>query len=363
MILEKRNIFYSFFLLYFAVLVTVAITTPITPSEARLFFQPVDNVVSFLMQAGYSISDSEFGLRLFFILLGIVNALLYYKITDYFFKKQDDRYLTLAVYLMLPGIIASTVLVNDAIIISTLVSFFIYGFLRKYWIVASLALLALSFIHWSVLILFSTLILYSFFIKNRQLFYISALAFCLYFLVGIDIPRIEQTSHLFELLSVYATVFSPLFYIYVFYSLYRVLLRGPRDIVWYISFTALMLSLLFSFWHKINIVDFSPYIMIAVIVAIRTYYNSLRVRMRRFQGGYRLIFWIVTVSLILSSFSAIFHQPIYRLVGKVNYSIVAPVYEPYDRAKALRSEGKNCTDNISRRAVHQMRYYGIKRCF
>ena len=363
MIASKRNLFYSFLVLYFLSLIVVAVTTPITPSEARLFFQPIDSIVAFLMHLGHSMYSTEFGLRMFFLMLGFINALLYYQVTSFFFSKSEDRYLTLAIYLLLPGMIAASVLANSAIVVSTLVLLFVYGFLRKYWVLASSALLLLSFVHWSALVFFSILILYSLFIKSRQLFYMSALALCLYFFVGIDIPDMQSKSHFVELLGTYATIFSPLLFIYIFYALYRVLLRGTRDIVWCISFFILILSLVLSFWQKISIVDFSPYIMIGVVIAINVYYASLRVRLRRFQAGYRLMFWIVTVSLILSSFSIIFHQPIYRFVGKVNYSIVAPIYEPYDASKKLKQENKICEDIISKRAIHQMRYYGVKKCF
>jgi len=360
---RRNHLFYIFIGLYFLLLVTLAVTTPITPSEARLFFESIERPTQLFIQTGYSLSSTEFGLRSIFLLLGTVNGVLYYKITSYFFSRDSDRYLVTTLYLSLPGVIASTVMANDAVIISTLLLLFIFGFLRANWWISTISLLFLSCVHWSSYILYLGLILYAFSTLNKRLFFASMISLVLYFSFGIHTPDVGIRSYFLDIFGMYAAVFSPLLFIYLFYALYRVLLRGDRDIIWYISFMGLIVSMLLSFKFRIKIIDFSPYIMIGIIPMMGIYHSSLRVRMRRFQGGYRVLFWTVTSMLVLSSMSIILHQPIYRIAGKINYSIVAPVYEPYDRAKRLKAEDKSCANGIRERSLHQMRYYGIKRCF
>jgi len=360
---SRTDLFYTSLGLYFLILVALAITTPITPSEARLFFDPIDRPTQFLIQAGYSLSHTEFGLRSAFLLLGAINTLLYYQITAYFFSRRGDRYLVMMIYLSLPGVIASTVMASDAIIISTLILLFVYGFLKSNWWMTTIPLLLLSSVHWSSYILYLGLMLYAFSTHSRRLFAISTLSLILYLIFGIHAPDLGSRSYFLDIFGMYAAVFSPLLFIYLFYVLSRILLRGGRDIVWYISFMSLIVSMLLSLKFRIKIIDFSPYIMLGIIPVVHVYYGSLRVRMRRFQGGYRVIFWITVSTLWLSSLSIVLHQPIYRLVGAESYSIVAPVYEPYDRANRLKAEGKSCVDDIRERSLHQMRYYGIERCF
>ncbi len=352
-----------FLLLYITVLGIVAATTPISPSEAYLFFQEKTTATTLLIHGGQTVLSGELGLRLPFLLLGLLNAFLFYKVATYTFDKEEDRFMALFFYLMLPGVILSSVLANDAVIITSLVLLFLFFSLKGDQFLSLMPLLLLSLVHWSALYFYMIIMLYGLFQKERWIFLASIAALVLYALIGIDAPQSSTQSHFLELLGIYAMIFSPLLFIYLFYALYRTLLRGEKDMVWYISFGALIISLGLSLQERIKITDFSAYLMLGMIIAVRTYYQSLRVRLRAFRYGYRVIFWLVTVSLMISAFSILLHQPIYRLIGKANYAIVTPVYEPYDRVRRLQSEGKTCLEEVDRKVRQQMRYYGLNKCF
>ncbi len=353
-----------FFLLpYMVILGVVAATTPISPSEASLFFQDNVTVTTLLMHGGQALLSGELGFRLPFLFLGLLNALLFYQVTAYSLSREEDRCVALLFYLMLPGVIISTVLANDAVVMSSLILLFLFFYLRGDRYLSLLPLLLLSLVHWSALYIYMIMMLYGLFQKEKWTFVSSILALFVYLLLGIDTPQGSDQSYFFELLGIDAMIFSPLLFIYLFYALYRTLLRGERDLIWYLSFGTLVISLGLSLQERIRITDFSAYLMLGIIVVVRTYYHSLRVRLREFRCSYKVIFWIVTVSLIVSSFSILLHQPIYRLAGKENYTIVAPVYAPYDRMKRLKSDGKTCVQEVNRKVRDQMRYYGLKKCF
>jgi hypothetical protein len=315
------------------------------------------------MHGGQTLLPGELGFRLPFLLLGFLNAVLFYKITAYSFSKEEDRATVLFFYLVLPGVIISTVLANDAVIIASLVLLFLFFYLKGDIFLSFVPLLLLSLVHWSALYFYMIIMLYGLFQKERWIFLASIAALVFYALVGINAPQSSTQSHFLELLGIYAMIFSPLLFLYLFYALYRTLLRGQKDLVWYLSFGALVISLGLSLQERIKITDFSAYLMLGMIVAVRTYYHSLRVRLRVFRYGYRVLFWLVTVSLMISTFSILLHQPIYRMIGKTNYAVVAPVYEPYDRVKRLQSEGKTCLKELDRKVRYQMRYYGLNKCF
>ncbi len=362
MLLERRAFFYIAIIVYFIALGIVAATTPITPSEAYRFYH-TSEISTFFMHTGYTHIPSELGLRIFFILFGIFNALLYYLITQFFLQKRADRYLSTLIYLLFPGVVASSILANSAIIVSTLILIFIYAFFKKCWLAVSIALLLLALIHWSAIIIYMILTLYALIKQEKLLLGILMLSTLFYAYYGVDFSLAPEGSHILELLSIYATVFSPLVFIYLFYTLYRILLRGNRNMIWYLAFFSLITSLLMSLQYRISIVDFSPYIMLGSMLMIQGYYSSLRVRMRRFQNSYRWVFKIVTISLILSSLSILLNQPIYRTVGKEYFSVFSPVYSPYDRALELKRNGKNCTKETGAKRIEQMKFYGIDRCF
>jgi len=362
MLIERKYLFSAVWLLYFSILGIVAATTPITPSEAYGFYHS-SSITTFLMHIGYILFPSEFGLRIFFLFFAMLNALLYERVTASFVSRSEDRYVIVMIYLILPGVVASSILANSAVILSFLVLLFLYAYMKKNWLVVTLSLLLLSVVHWSALFLYGILLLYAANRRERWLLIVTIIAVIFYTFSGMEMPLPRDTNNVLELLSIYATVFSPLVFIYLFYVLYRTLLRGERNIIWYISFYSLIISLILSFIYRIRIVDFSPYIMLGTMLMIQSYHASLRVRMRRFQNRYRWVFKIVTISLIVSTLSILLNKPIYRTVGKEYYALFAPVYAPYDRAKELRSEGKSCVNGIGGKQMDQMKFYQINRCF
>ncbi len=360
--MTKKAALLVFVVVYFTALSILAATTPITPDEADRFFQQEFSISSFLMHMGQNTLPGELGFRSPFLMLSMLNAYIFYLISKHLFDREVDRFLSLVVYLLLPGVVASTVLSSDALIISFVVLLFILLYLKQHILLSILVVSLLIIIHWSASFLYLSLAIYALLKRDKYLFFGCIILLGIYLFAGISIPDESSKSYFFELLGIYATVMSPLVFIYLFYSLYRSLLRGERDIVWAVSFISLMLSLLFSLGEKVRIVDFSPYLMIGVLVAVRTYQSSLRVRLRQFQKGYRISFAFVLFALVLNTLMLLFHQPIYRFAGKENYKIVKPVYEPYDLVKKFYQKGLKCTENIDRKSYNQMRYYGIKKC-
>lgn len=358
----KEQKLLGYICIYFLLLAAVAYTTPISPSEAKLFYQDTYTISAYLMHLGQRLLGGEIGFRFPFLFLGILNAYLFYSISLSRLESRKDAITSLVIYLLLPGVITSTILSSDAGIMSTSVLLVLYMYIKQYSRFIVLPLLLLMFVHWSATFVYLSMIIYAIFKRDKYLLIANLMLLLLYFFIGIPIPEESSRNYFFELLGVYAAIFSPLLFIYVFYSLYRALFRGIRDIVWAIPFLTLIMSLAFSMDERVIIVDFSPYIMIAVIVAVRTYYQSLRIRLKPFQKGYKMIFHIVTLSLVGNAIVLLLHQPIYRWIGKEYYPIVLPVYEPYDLSQKLLKEGINCIDNVKRKTYYQMRYYGIKKC-
>ena len=352
-----------FLLLYALTLIVVAATTPISPSEAYLFFQSKTTPTVLLMHWGSFIVANELGMRLFFLVLGFANAYLFYRLTADFFTREKERLLALYFYLMLPGAIISTVLANDAVIIAFFLLLYMYFYMREKPILSLFPLFLLALVHWSALYLYMILVLYGLFQKKKEVFWAAIVATVFYAMLGASMPEPVVGNHFFETLGIYATIFSPLLFVYLFYALYRTLLRGDRGLLWYISFGILIISLILSLQERIKITDFSAYLMPGVIVAVHSYLSSLKVRLKRFQKGYRISFLMLVASLVLSSLVMLLHQPVYRLLGPKYYPIVAAVYEPYDRAVSLKMKQKKCVEESRQKVLYQMRYYGLDKCF
>jgi len=361
---EKHMYVWPLFVCTYAVsLLLLSATTPITPREAYLYFEDSAGVVSSLMHAGEYFFAREFGSRLFFLGTALLNAFLFYKITPYFFEKKEDRLLALFFYLMLPGVILSSVLANIAVLVSLAILLFLYSYLSGHKWIAILPLVFLGFLHWSALYIYAILLLYGLFQKKKEIFLLAIGALICYTFLGSPPSLGDSRNHFLEIFGIYAMVFSPPLFIYLFYALYRGLLRGDRDLLWYFSFGALFVSLALSFQARIRITDFGSYLMLGVIPILRIYHSSLRVRLPVFQHRYKVLFWIVTSGLLLSASSLIFHQPLYALMGQERYPLLAPIYEPYKRAKGMYGAGKICWKKSDRKMKYQMKYYGCNKCF
>jgi hypothetical protein len=263
---------------------------------------------------------------------------------------------------MLPGVIVSTVLLNDAIFALTLTLLFLLAYREgRLWLqVGSLLLLLTT--DTAVFALYLAVALYAWKRKQRPLAIFSLLLMAAALAFGLFDFGGKPRGHLPELFGIYAALFSPLFFVYYFYALYRTALEGPRDLYWTIAFTALLVSILLSIRQQILIVDFSPYLLVGTMIPVAVYFRSLRVRMRRFQHSYRLAGAFVVFTLVLSSMVVIFHRPLYYALGESPKFFAAPAYHYQQLAEQLDASGEKCVEGVKKRYEPLMKFYGFPPC-
>jgi hypothetical protein len=172
----------------------------------------------------------------------------------------------------------------------------------------------------------------------------------------------RPTGHFIEIFGLYSAVFSPLVFIFFFYSMYRILIRESKDILWYLSFSSLVFSLVLSIRQKIEITDFAPYVLVSIALMLNIYLNSLRVRIYEHQKGYKLGFIFVISTLIISSLTIIFHKNIFDILDDNRKHFAYSVYKPYWLSNQLKEKNIFCYDTNSTKEESQFLYYGLKRC-
>jgi len=357
----KKAYFLGLLLLYILLSFFLAATTPITPHEANNFYNQT-GIVPLLMQWGSAIVPGFLGLRIFFLLLAFLSLRIFYELSQRYFSRREDVYLSTVLFMFLPGILTATTLANVGIIVLALVLFFVLLYERRHFIVLPLIMLALFFIHEASIIFFIALFFYSISHRNRLLF-ISSSAFLLAFIYlakGIEIGG-RPSGHFLEIFGLYAAVFSPLLFLYFFYTMYRILLREKKTLMWYISFTAFAVSLLLSIRQKVYITDFAPYVMISTIAMVDIFMHSLRVRLPQFRKRYLRAYYAVLLFLFFSVATIIFHQPLYYFSSERSKHFAARIYQPYELAKELRKDHIPCY-NAKGRVARQLQYYGIPSC-
>jgi hypothetical protein len=358
----KKPLFFTLIFFYVAAVFYLAATTPITPHEAKVLFTSHD-VVSTLMKTGEQLVPGFLGLRLFFILFGFISIILFYLLSRRYFTKEGDTYLATVIFMFLPGILTGMALANIAIVVLPLVLLFVLAHENELFWPQPLLMLALFFIHEASVIFFVSVLIYAVIHKEKRLGIISS-AFLLAFIFlakGITIGG-RPTGHFIEIFGLYATLFSPLVFIYFFYVMYRILLRGKKSLSWYIAFTALAFSLLLSIRQRIELTDFAPYVLIAVALMLNTLNFSIRVRLPQFQKVYRAGFYFVITTLVLNLLLIVFHQVTYYMSGKHEKHFAKRIYQPYDLAKTVKANEMGCYDAQNRHIQLQLKYYQIPSC-
>ena len=358
----RKQYFLWITFLYAIAVLYLAASAPISPHEAKAFYLE-SNIVSSLMHMGDTLSGNLFGLRIFFVFFGFLSILFFYEFSRRYFSKREDAYLATFIFMLLPGIVTGSTLANVAIVVLPFVLLFVLLYEKNHYILLPFIMLILFFIHESSIIFFIALFIYGILHKDIRLSIFSGvflIAF-VYLAKGIEIGG-APSGHFAEIFGLYATIFSPLVFFYFFYTMYRVLLREKKSLIWYISFTALLFSLLLSIRQRIGITDFTPYVLISIPLMLHIYHNSLRVRLPEFQKKYILGFRVIMATLLLSGLSILLYQVMFDITKDTKRFYSNAVYAPYILAEALKADNLHCYDGTDERERYQLQYYNISRC-
>jgi len=358
----KKQYFLFIILLYVVAVFYLTTTTPISPHEANIYYSSHD-IVSLFMHWGEGITDGFLGIRIIFMLFGFVSISLFYELSRRYYKERKYAYLSTTLFMLLPGILTATALANVAIIVVCLVLFFVLMYERDSFWSLPFVMLALFFLHEASIIFFIAVLAYGLVHKDKKLSIFSAaflIAF-VYLAKGIEIGG-RPSGHFLEIFGLYATVFSPFLFFYFFYAMYRILLHEKKTLLWYISFTALLFSLLLSIRQRVYITDFAPYVTLSIVLMLDVFNHSVHVRLPEFQKRYKRAFYLVVTFLVLSVLIIVFHRVFFQYLKDPSQHFAYRIYKPYFLAKDLKDRGMNCYDNVHGRESEQLRYYQIKRC-
>jgi len=343
-------------------LVYLAITLPIGPNEAKLYY--VDEKVLYALThfaKGWFGNGLDF--RLPFLFFGLVNMALFFIMSKNYFQNLKESYLATTIFALLPGIITSSVLVNIAVVVVTLVLLFLIFYEHKRVYLEALTMILLLLIHNASIIFFISIAIFSAFKRDRLLFAfaISLAGISLLFPNTLEVSG-RPSGEFMELFGLYMALFSPFVFIYFFYALYRIWLRERKDILWYISFTAFTLSVLLSLRQQVIMTDFAPYVIVSVVLMILIYHRTVKVRLPQFQQAYKIGFNFVIGSLILSTLMIVFHQSLFLLMDDKSKNFTYPFYKAYWQVQELKEIGQNCYTAGNPKVQYQLKYYGIEEC-
>ncbi len=346
-----------------AILLFEASSLSLTYHGARLLYDYEPSVMTRIVQGSIALfGQNDVALRLPMIFMNLLSALLLYKVAKPYTKHARERVWLVAIFLLLPGVISASLLVDDAALV--ILGLFLYLFLQqRYGTKADLLLPLLALSDVAFVLLFVALAVQAF-REKRYPFAggYSLLAIVTVWMFGFNTGGVPQSQFL-DTMGLYAAVFSPIVFVYMAYVLYRRYVTRQTDLLWAVAATALVFSLLLSFRQRIEIEQFAPFLMAGLPLGMQTFYHSYRVRLRPFRKRYRLLFTLAMASLVINAAAVFFNKAAYLFLEEPSRYFAYRTHIAKELAEALKARGITCAtlpDNHSMQL--RLRFYGVEKC-
>ena len=356
-----RFIFVSIILIDAVILFFQTSELSISFSEAELLYGEFSFLQLLVNISLYAFGQNDFALRLPMIILHLLSIVLLSEISKKYIPSAKNRLWLILLFILLPGVVSSSLIVNSAglLIFGVLLFAYIYeNFSIKfiYPLLAFYAVINAGFVY-----LFLGLIAYYIFNKERyNLLYSFSLFSLSVYLYGFEAYG-APSGYFLDAIAVYSAVFSPIVFIYLFYALYRRYLTNKIDLEWYIVSTVLLISLILSFRQRVSIEYFAPYLMLGLPLAAQTFISSYRVRLKNFRGGYKAIFTVSFAILALNTLVVFFNKDLYLLIENPKNHFAYDMHVAKELSEQLKSKDITCV-TTDRKYELRLKFYGISTC-
>jgi len=305
--------------------------------------------------------SNDLGLRFAMILFHLMSVVLMYLISKRYLHSDRNRLWLVLIFILLPGVVSSALIVNHAGIIIFGLLLYIYLsdiFELKY---TNILLFIYAIIDPGFAYLFVGLTIYYLYVKNKLMAFFNAFLYILainIYTIQIDgMPR----GHFLDVLGIYSAIFTPIIFVYIFYVLYKRYLSDNINKLWFISTTALLISLILSFRQRIDIEVFAPYLIISLPLAAQTFVSSYRVRLKEHRKNYRLLFVISVILLLLNTLVVFFNRELYLVIENPKKHFAYDMHIAKELSKILKSRDINCVKSDYKMQL-RLKFYGIKEC-
>ena len=354
----KYYFYTSLLLLTFILLFKATCSLSISYKEALNVF--VNNSLLTLITnlSIYFFGQNDIALRLPFILFYAFSVILMYKITDNYFRYEKDRFISILIFMILPGVLSASLLVNSAIIVIFFTLLYVYVF-QKFNKHSYFLLVFYLFIDNSFAILYMAIFLYSLKNQDKKLTYVSIVLFILSMYIYGFATDGKPRGFLVDTFAVYATVFSPVLFLYFVYAIYRAGIKKDFTLSWYISVTAFALSIIFSLRQRIYIEDFAPYVVVSLPLMLKTFLHSYRVRLKEFRKFYNILAITIVGMLMLNVIITFVNKPLYLFLPNPTKHFVYKYHFAKEIAEELKKRKINNIYLEDKELLLRLRFYNI----
>jgi len=329
--------------------------------ETQVLYGPISALQLLVKTSILLLGQNDFALRLPMLSLHVVSVLLLYKISKKYLKIKRNRLWLILIFVLLPGTLSSAIIVNEAGLIIFGLLLFVYvheNYSQKYLYTLSVLYVLISggFVY-----LYISMMTYSLYKKDYKFFIFNLVLTLLSLtLFGINTHGTPK-GHFLDSLGLYAAIFSPIVFIYLFYVLYRRYLTKEINLLWFIATVTLVFSLMLSFRQKVNIEFLAPYLMVSLPLIAQTFEHSYRVRLNIFRKKYRLVFVLSLVLLLVNSSIIFLNKYLYYFIQNPQKHFSYKMHVAKELATDLKIKNINCI-STDERMQERLKFYGVTKC-
>ena len=359
----SRHIAFSVFLIClidFVFLLYAANSLSISYNEAEIFFQK-HGLLSFILKLStHFFGQNDLAVRGVMIFFHIASVVLMYKVSKFYIKLEFDRIIAVLLFVLLPGTLASALIINNAGICITLALLCIYLFHIKKKILFSLFFCLAFFIDGDFLIFYAGFFIFALYKRKPPLAWLSAILFLLtLYFFGFETNG-RPSGHFIDTFGIFAAVFSPFVFIFFVYTIYRIWVKEKKDLLWFIAICSFCFCMIVSVRQRLELEQFLPFCVIATPLMVRVFFNSYRVRLPKFRKGHKICTSLVMLFLIFNWSAIIFNQIFYLFLNDPTKHLTYKFDVAKELADKLKEAGVQDIATDDTRLALRLKFYGIK---
>jgi len=333
----------------------------ISYEEASLLYGDFSVLSSLTSLSLNLFGHNDLALRFMMILFHLLSAILMYEISKRYIPLERNRLWLLLVFLLLPGVVSAAIIVNSAgmLIFGLLLFVYLSEKIPQRYLNVLLLLYALTDVGFVYLFL-GLAVYYSMNKQKYNLVYVLALYLLTSYLYGSEVTG-SPSGHFLDTIGVYSAIFTPIIFIYLFYALYKRYFTSKIDMLWYLSATVLILSLVLSFRQRIPLEHFAPYLIIALPLAAQSFISSYRVRLKVYRKHYKLAFVLSFIFLISNTLLVFFNKELYAFVQNPKNHFAYEMHVAKELSNILKERGVSCV-TTDEKMQKRLKFYGVTKC-
>jgi len=359
----SRHIAFSVFLIClidFVFLLYAANSLSISYNEAEIFFQKHSFLGYILKLSAHFFGQNDLAVRGVMIFFHIASVVLMYKVSKFYIKLEFDRIVAVLLFVLLPGTLASALIINNAGICITLALLCIYLFHIKKKILFSLFFCLAFFIDGDFLIFYAGFFIFALYKRKPPLAWLSAILFLLtLYFFGFETNG-RPSGHFIDTFGIFAAVFSPFVFIFFVYTIYRIWVKEKKDLLWFIAICSFCFCMIVSVRQRLELEQFLPFCVIATPLMVRVFFNSYRVRLPKFRKGHKICTSLVMLFLIFNWSAIIFNQIFYLFLSDPTKHLTYKFDIAKELADKLKEAGVQDITTEDTRLALRLKFYGIK---